>query len=53
MVRHSTPPSSIQSFFTLSEQYGRVAKLLLILLALGAVVDGLASPPAEPPLLID
>jgi hypothetical protein len=30
-----------------------MAKLLLILMALGALVNGLASSQAEPPLLID
>jgi len=37
----------------LSAQHGAVAKLLFILILAGAVADELASPPSQPPLLID
>lgn len=43
----------IQSFFTLFDHYGHVAKFLLILFFGAAIVDGLTSSQSEPPLMID
>lgn len=42
----------VQAFFTLKAQQGPMAKLILILILVGAIVGEL-TPPAEPPLLID
>jgi hypothetical protein len=52
-LKPSTPPNRVQSFFTLFDQDGRVAKLFLILFLGAAIVDGLTSSQTEPPLMID